>query len=84
MISPVEILNRPAADIIRDIDKCVADGAHDLAIWDIDTTCQPEKIADFLEQIQKTAQKNNKETSFSVIPFAWEELAWEFPAYVDY
>ena len=82
MVSPVEILNRPMAELVQDIDTCIANGANDLAIWDIDTTCTPEKIADFFEKIKKTAQKYNREPSFSIIPFAWEELAWEFPRYV--
>jgi len=83
MISPVEVLNRPMIEIARDIDKCIADGANDLAIWDIDTACGLEKLVEFFEKISKIAQKHNKEASFAVTPFSWEELAWEFPVYVN-
>ncbi|MFC1677732.1 hypothetical protein ACFL3G_11815, partial [Planctomycetota bacterium] len=83
MISPVEILNQPLPKTLDDIDKCIADGANDLAIWNIDTACGLEKLVEFFEKISKIAQEHNKEASFDVIPFSWEELAWEFPVYVN-
>ena len=83
MINPVEVLNRPVTEILEDIEKCIADGANDLAIWDIDAACGPEKLVEFFERISEISQKHNKETSFAVIPFSWEELAWEFPVYYD-
>jgi hypothetical protein len=83
MISPVEVLNRPITEMLEDVDKCISDGANDLAIWDIDTACGPEKLAEFFEKIIEIAQKYNREASFTFIPFSWEELAWEFPAYVN-
>lgn len=83
MINPVELLNRPLEDIIADIDKSIEQGAHDLAVWDIDTACEPAKMSDFFSKINQTAQKHNKQAKFSIIPFSWEELAWEFPQYVN-
>jgi hypothetical protein len=81
MISPIEVLHRPMIEITRYVDKCITDGANDLAIWNIDTACRPEKLVEFFEEISQIAQKHNKEVSFDVIPFSWEELAWEFPVY---
>lgn len=82
MVSPVELMNRSACDIIEDIDKCIAQGAADLAIWDIDAACTPEKMATFLEHIRDVCRTHHRSAVFHVIPFSWEELAWEFPAYV--
>ena len=83
MVSPVEILNRPMVELVQDIDTCIANGANDLTIWDIDPVCGPQQIVELFEQIKKIARKSDKEASFSVVPFAWEELSWEFPEYVD-
>jgi hypothetical protein len=83
MISPVELLNRDISEVVKDIDKCIADGANDLAIWDIDTACEPEKLAEYFGNICQVAQKHNKQAAFNIIPFSWEELAWEFPIYVN-
>ncbi|HBR20152.1 MAG: hypothetical protein A2Y13_09280 [Planctomycetes bacterium GWC2_45_44] len=83
MVNPVELLNRPISDILFDIEQCIVDGANDLAIWDIDTACSPEMLGEFFEKIGEISEKHNKKMSLGIIPFSWEELAWEFPTYVN-
>lgn len=83
MVSPVELLNRPMAEVLCDIEKSIASGASDLAIWDIDTGCSPEMLMGFFEKIGEIAEKHKKKMSLGINPFSWEELAWEFPVYVN-
>jgi hypothetical protein len=40
-------------------------------------------IREFFEKISDIAKKHGRESSFVFIPFSWEELAWEFPVYVN-
>lgn len=82
MVNPVELLNRHPADVFRDMETSIADGAANLAIWDIDSTYSPEKMKGLFDGIRNVADKCGRKAVFSVVPISWEELAWEFPQYV--
>jgi hypothetical protein len=83
MVNPVELLNRPIQEILDDIERIISLGANDLAIWDIDPESSPERLNSFFCEIREIAERYNKKASFDIIPFSWEELAWEFPVYVN-
>ena len=81
MVSPVDLLNKSESDLFEDIDKCVAAGANDLAIWNIDPKCAPDMLQGLFSKLEDIANKHNRKPVFSVTPFSWEELDWEFPQY---
>ncbi len=81
MISPVELLNRSMEEVIQDIEKSVAAGTDNLAVWDIDPAFGPGKTRELFSSITMIAEKHGRSASFSIIPISWEELAWEFPEY---
>jgi hypothetical protein len=81
MVNPVDLLTKPAAQVDRDLERCLADGAHDLAIWDIDPRYGPAEMMGLLRRIQAIAARHGRRPVFSVIPITWEEMDWEFPRY---
>ncbi len=81
MVNPVGLLNKSRTQTDQELDHCLATGAHDLAIWDIDTAFGPEKVADLLRRITRIAAKNGRKAVFHLIPITWEEMDWEFPQY---
>jgi len=82
MISPVDLLNKPAAQLHHDIDHCIAAGANDLAIWNIDPQFGPARVRELFSLITKIAARCGKTAKFTVVPLTWEEMAWEFPTYL--
>ena len=81
MILPTELINRPQAEVLADLDRALEDDIHDLALWDIDPSCSPEKLGAFLRELALLIRRKGREPNFSFIPFTWEELDWEFPQY---
>jgi len=58
-----------ASDV--ELERCIALGANDLAIWEMGVRCCPERIA----------PQHVREAAFTVLPLTWEELDWQFPRY---
>jgi hypothetical protein len=83
MINPVDLLNRPIAAVLGDIDRALSDGVNDLALWDVDTAVPPAQLAAFLRQLAALVRQHGREPAFSFIPFTWEEMDWEFPQYTQ-
>lgn len=81
MINPVELITRPHAELLAEIDHALAAGAHDLALWDVDTQITPARLGNFLRDIERLARLHGREPAFSFIPITWEEMDWEFPMY---
>ena len=81
MISPVDLLSRPQADLLADIDGALDAGVHDLALWDVDASVAPDALGRFLKSIAALAVRHGRKAEFSFIPITWEELDWEFPRY---
>ncbi len=81
MISPVDLIQEPPSEVERHLERCLADGAHDLAIWNIDSASDPEQMTALLHNINEIAGRYGRSATFSVIPMSWEELDWEFPQY---
>ena len=85
MLSPVDLVNKPAAEVDRELDRCLAEGVRDFVIWNIDPRYGPDQTADLLQRLRRLAARHNREAVFSAIPFSWEEMDWEFPRYrTDY
>jgi len=83
MLSPVDLMNLPAAVIDQEIDRCLAEGVRDFVIWNIDPRCGPDQTTDLLRRLTRLAARHNREAVISAIPFSWEEMDWEFPRYRD-
>jgi len=81
MVNPVDLINKPEGQVRAEIEKCVANGASDLAIWDIDPVCGPKQISRLLGMISEISENYDRQVQFSVIPMSWEELDWEFQIY---
>ena len=81
MVNPLDLLHKPAAQVDGDLARCVAAGAHDLAIWNIDPAYGPRETGDLFQRIGDVAARYGRGAVFSVIPITWEELGWEFPRY---
>jgi uroporphyrinogen-III decarboxylase len=81
MINPVDLLNRPQAELLADIEHALEAGVNDLALWDVDPANAPENLAAFLRALAALARRHGREPNYSFIPITWEELDWEFPKY---
>jgi hypothetical protein len=81
MVSPVDLVCKPEDQVRAEIDKCVRDGAQDLAIWDVDPEYGPEQVYGLMKMISEIGAAHGRQPAFSVIPITWEELDWEFPVY---
>jgi hypothetical protein len=81
MVNPVDVLNRPAAQLDAELERCVAEGINDVALWNIDTAYGPAEMRGLLRRVREIAARHGRRAEFSVIPFTWEELDWEFPRY---
>jgi len=81
MINPVDLLNRPQTELLGDIERALEAGVNDLALWDVDPSFAPGQLGAFLRELAGLARRHNREPQFGFIPFAWEELDWEFPQY---
>jgi len=81
MINPVDLLTQPLATLEKEIDDCLAAGADDLAIWDIDPAYGPEPMRNMFKMLERLAIRHGRKAAFSVTPYSWEELDWEFPRY---
>lgn len=81
MINPAELLNRPQADLLAEIDRALAAGVNDLALWDVDPAVTPGQLGSFLRALAALARRYDREPQCSCIPITWEELDWEFPQY---
>jgi hypothetical protein len=81
MVNPVDLITRPARPIETQLDDCIGHGAGDLAIWDIDPSFGPHQMVELFTTIETTASKFHRKAMFTIIPFTWEELDWEFSSY---
>jgi len=81
MVSPVDLIHRPPADVLADIERALAAGVNDLALWDMDPSLTPARLADFLRSLARLARRHDRDPRFSFIPITWEEMDWEFPRY---
>jgi hypothetical protein len=81
MINPVELLTKPAAQLAQEIGRCLAEGANDLVIWDIDPAFGPDRLATLCTHIAQAAERQGRKAVFSAMPIAWEEMDWQFPRY---
>ena len=81
MINPVDLLNQPQAKLLADVERSLAEGVHDLALWDVDPAVTPAQLGEFLRSLACLAGEHDREAKFSFIPITWEELDWEFPQY---
>jgi hypothetical protein len=81
MVNPVHLLTHSPEQIAADVENAIAAGANDLAVWDIDPDNGPASLADFLDGVDQIARRHDRRAVFSAIPFAWDELGWEFPQY---
>ncbi|MDO9465314.1 MAG: uroporphyrinogen decarboxylase family protein [bacterium] len=81
MLNPQDLLSKPTGQIETELNRCLAAGADDLAIWDIDPNYNLKRMGDLLYRIGKIAVNNDRKAEFTIIPITWEELDWEFPIY---
>jgi hypothetical protein len=81
MVNPADLINRGTAGVLADIDRALADGVNDLAIWDMDPGFTPARLGEFLHSLAHLAWQHDREAQFSFIPITWEEMDWEFPRY---
>jgi hypothetical protein len=84
MINPVDLINRPSADVLADIERALEGGVHDLALWDMDPAFTPARLGEFLRNLARLARQHHRDPQFSFIPITWEEMDWEFPRYHGY
>lgn len=81
MITPVELLTQPHAEVLAGVERALETGVRDLALWDVDPAITPAQLGTFLRGLAQLARRHGREPQFSFIPITWEELDWEFPRY---
>jgi hypothetical protein len=81
MINPVDLNNRPHANVLVDIARALEAGVRDLALWDVDPAVTPARLGTFLRSLARLARQYGRDPQFSFIPITWEEMDWEFPRY---
>ena len=61
--------------------KTVADGADDLAIWNIDPSTDPACLRWVLATIDNACREYGHKAKFNSMPLCWEEMEWAHARY---
>jgi len=81
MVDQVDVVDKAPAQLYKELERCIALGANDLAIWEMDVRCNPRRMAGLFADIERIARQYGRRASFAVLPLTWEELDWQFPRY---
>jgi hypothetical protein len=80
MISPRALLKDLNA--MRDtLDRAVAAGADDLAVWNIDPATDPERLRQIFGIIRDVCSHHHRVAQFTPMPLCWEEMEWAHARY---
>jgi hypothetical protein len=80
MISPRVLLKD--LNLLREkLDRAVADGADDLALWNIDPATDPERLCEVYAIIRDVCSRHNCVAKFAPMPLCWEEMEWAHARY---
>jgi len=80
MVSP-RALNDDLADLERQLYRTIADGAHDLAIWNMDPATDPARLRAVLGMVDAICQQLDRQPQYEPMPLCWEEMQWAHGMY---
>jgi hypothetical protein len=63
------------------LDRAVAAGAADLAMWNVDGSATVERLGEVFSIIAETCRVHGHEARFSAMPLCWEEIEWAHRRY---
>ncbi len=80
MISP-RVLQKDLAAFRDKLDRAVAAGADDLAVWNIDPATDPDRLRRIFAIIGDICRQHNRSAKFDAMPLCWEEMEWAHARY---
>jgi len=80
MISP-PALNADLDEFDVHLQKAIADGVDDLAIWNVDSATEPARLRQVLSIIDGACQHYDRAPEYDPMPLCWEEMQWAHGAY---
>ena len=80
MVSPRALMGDSAVLRIK-LDRAVASGADDLAVWNIDPATDPDRLRRIFSIISEVCREHGRRTQFTAMPLCWEEIEWAHARY---
>lgn len=80
LVSPTLLMGH-TAELRRLLDRALAAGVADLALWNIDAATTPESLRAVLKLIAALARKHDRQPAFTAMPLCWEEIEWAHGRY---
>jgi hypothetical protein len=80
MISPRALLGDLTV-LRKNLDRAVASGADDLAVWNIDPTTDPDRLRQIFSMISEVCSEHGRVAQFTAMPLCWEEFEWAHARY---
>jgi hypothetical protein len=80
MISP-RVLQKDLNAFREKLDRAVADGTDDLAMWNIDPATDPDRLRQIFTIIREVCQSHGRPAAFTPMPLCWEEMEWAHSRY---
>lgn len=80
MISPSSLM-QDLRFFSEKLDRAVAAGAADLAVWNVDGSATVERLGEVFSIIAETCRVHGHEARFSAMPLCWEEIEWAHRRY---
>jgi hypothetical protein len=80
MISPSSLMG-DLRHFSEKLDRAVAAGAADLAMWNVDASTNVRQLGEVFRIISETCRLHGHEANFSPMPLCWEEIEWAHRRY---
>ena len=80
IVSPVS-LNADRAAFEASLERAIADGTDDLAMWNADPKTGPDRLRTILEIIDTVCRRHDRQPKYEAMPLCWEEIQWAHGQY---
>ncbi len=64
-----------------DLDRALAAGVDDLAIWNVDAATPPAALLEAMERMTRLAARHGRQAQYTAQPLCWEEIEWAHERY---
>ena len=82
MVSPMS-MNADLATFETTMEKAIADGTDDLAMWNVDPGTEPDRLRTVLDIIDGVCRRHGRRPKYEAMPLCWEEMQWAHGQYQE-
>ena len=80
MVSPMS-MNADLAAFEATMEKAIADGTDDLAMWNVDPGTTPDRLREVLDIIDAICRQHSRQPKYEAMPLCWEKMQWAHGQY---